>query len=138
MWERKNLLVFAINIWYIYPRVEEVIASVGGVWLPGEGEDQGTEAQERYGGQEGSQGPQLETLGQEVGQEAGQYRQEAVVVGGPGEGAVQPGGGEVVDLKQTGPPRGWGLLRQQSYVIKNQLGHPQLAPRWFYMALRRL
>ena len=44
-----------------------------------------------------------------MGQEAGQYRQEAVVVGGPGEGAVQPGGGEVVDLKQSGPPRGRGI-----------------------------
>ena len=33
------------------------------------------------------------------------------------------------------------LLRQQSYAIKNQLGHPKpptrgilLAPRWFFMA----
>ena len=26
------------------------------------------------------------------------------------------------------------LLRQQSYTIKNQLGHPKTPPRWFFMA----
>ena len=26
------------------------------------------------------------------------------------------------------------LLRQQSYAIKNQLGHPKPPPRWFFMA----
>ena len=111
-----------------------VVSSVGVIRVPGEGDDEGTQAQERHGGQEGGQGSQLERLRQEVRQEAGGDGQEPVVVGGKREGTVEPGWGEPVDVKMLvdvprlkgGAEEGGGQTSQHSPSKQHQEVTPDL------------
>ena len=58
------------------------------------------------------------------------HRQVGHLTGPPAPGTHQPRLLQVILSSVSSPLWRQELLRQQSYVIENQLGHP----RWFFMA----
>ena len=117
--------------------VRVVGGEVGLIPVPGEGDGESTEAEEGDGCQEGGQGTQLESLGQEAGEEAGRDSQEPVIEGHPGESPRQPGWGEVVGDEvlldvpglEGGAEEGGGQPPQHPPQQQHQEVTPDLAER---------